>query len=116
MKKMVITWILLMSLMVGTLLFIGYQIKATDGPYMALENNIKEAAYGYLKINDITLSFNEKYRINLDTLVDQNLIKTTSVDDDECEGYVIAKNGVGGITYDAYIKCKNYSSDNYGKN
>ena len=116
MKKMLVTWILLMTLMSGTLLYIGYQIKTTDGPYMALEKNLEEAAYGYIKINDLSLSFNEKIRINLDTLVDQNLIKTTSVDDDPCEGYVIAKKGVGGVDYEAYIKCTNYSSANYGKN
>lgn len=116
MKKMVIVWVLLVFLIFGTLLYIGFQIQETTGPYMALEHNIEDAAYGYLKINDISLSLNEKFRINLESLVDLDLIKTTSVDDDPCEGYVIAKKGLGGIDYTAYIKCNNYSSDNYGKN
>ena len=116
MKKMIIVWIGFMTVMLGSLLYIGYQIQKVDGPYMALEKNLEEAAYGYLQSRGLELSLNEKVRINLDTLVDYKLIKTTSVDDDPCEGYVIAQKKISGVDYNAYINCENYSSDNYGKN
>ena len=116
MKKMIIVWIGFMVVMIGSLLYIGFQIEKQDRPYTALEKNLEEAAYGYLMANEISLSLNEKMKISLDTLVDANLINTTSVKEDDCEGYVIAQKRANGTEYNAYIKCQNYSSDNYEKN
>ena len=116
MKKMVVLWIIIMAALISSLLIIGFNFKGTVGPYIKLEETIEEAANGYYEENDLTLSVNETFKITIDALLDQVFIKSTKVNDDECKGYVIAKKGITGMSYKAYISCDDYQTKNYEDN
>ena len=46
-------------------------------------------------------------------LEENNLLPTMSINDDECKGYVLVKKAYDNYEYDAYIKCKNYTTVDY---
>ena len=72
-----------------------------------------EAASIYITVNKIKLKLGDKLTIKDKELEENNLLPTMSINDDECKGYVLVKKAYDNYEYDAYIKCKNYTTVDY---
>lgn len=115
MKKTVIAMILFSFTMVGTLTYIGLKFEESVEEYNVLENDMEEAALIYMDVQKLDLGVGETYEVSINTLYEDKLLETTTVNDDECEGYVIIKKDFSKYECDAYIKCEDYTTADYKK-
>lgn len=113
MKKMIAIWLFLALGLFGTLYFIGINFNKAYKDYRALEADMTEAASIYITVNKIKLKIGEKLTIKDKELKENNLLPTMNIEDDECKGYVLVKKTYDNYEYDAYIKCKNYTTVDY---
>lgn len=110
MKKMIGAWIFIAVCLFGTLLFIGISYNKEYKPYRDLEADMQESASLYILTNQIKLNIGEKVKIVADDL---DSLESMKVKDDTCDGYVIAKKTLDDMEYEAFIKCKNYTTVDY---
>ncbi len=113
MKKMVICWVLLVGGLVGVLTYIGITYEKSISEYKTLEADMVEAADAYVKINKLNLLGEDNLIILDEQLRENDLIKSTSVNDDKCRGYVKIKKNINKTEYKAYISCKEYTTEGY---
>lgn len=113
MKKMIITWVVLLILLVGTLTFIGYRYSDSRKIYYTLENDIIEAGDTYLKVNEMTLGVNDKIKLTTKQLKDADFLTNSLIDEEICKGYIIIEKTLKNYNFDAYIKCAEYTTNGY---
>ena len=113
MKKMITVWGFLAFCLFGSLLFIGISINNQYKPYRELEADMKESASIYILMNKLKVKNGSPLRIESTDLLESTAIDSMSVDDDQCVGYVIVKKSAKDNDYEAFIKCKNYTSVDY---
>lgn len=113
MKKMIAVWLFLAFGLCGTLYFIGLNMEKEYKPYRELEADMVESASIYLTVNEIKLKTGEKKTINISELLKSGNLLTDTVKSDKCVGYVTVKKKIDDYQYDAYIKCKNYTTVDY---
>lgn len=109
MKKMVVVWTVVVCLLVGLLLFIGYNFIKSEEGYKTLENDLIEASSIYIK-KDINVSVNEEVKIKAKELLDKGYVTSLKVLEDTCNGYVKVKRKINKYEYKVYIKCQNYET------
>ncbi len=112
MKKMIIAWIFLATILFSTLLCIGFSFNKSREKYQVIESDLSESAQAYIQLKNINLTPNKELRITEDDLIKNNLLPNMKVDDDECHGYVIVKKTFSEIEYSPFIECNNYKSSN----
>ena len=110
MRKMTIFMVIFMVFLTGSLLYIGLYIQNKNKNYMAYENDLIDIAKTYVTTNQIELQVGGSYELTLEQMVNDNLLHTTKVEEDECKGNVTIKKGLGGYEYKPYIKCSKYES------
>ena len=118
MKKITILWIALIILLLTLLSIIGINASKRQAPYKALENDIVEAMKTYYgqDTNLKKLPKNkENVRITIGELESFGININNIIKDDECDGYGIVTGKTVSHDYKAYIKCKNYTTNNYEK-
>ena len=113
MKKMYAAWIFVIGVLMLALLVIGYNTSNKNKEYKAREQDMIEQASSYLTKNDINLSVGESLKLDQKRLIDSGLLQSNKVKDDECDGYVKITRNQSGYDYRAYIKCKNYTTEDY---
>ncbi len=113
MKKMIFPWIIITCCLFGTILFIGIKFGKTYKPYYDYEADIKESANIYLNLTETKLKNGDKKTIKMEELLKTGTLSTNKVGEDTCDGYVTVKNMGSEYQYDAYIKCKNYTTVDY---
>ena len=113
MKKMYAAWIFLIGVLMLALLVIGYNTSQKTKDYKAKEQDMIEQASSYITKNDINLSNGESLKLDHQRLIDAGLMQDMKVKDDECEGYIKITKQASGYDYNAYIKCKNYTTEGY---
>lgn len=113
MKKMIIIWIIMASVLVGTLTYIGLKFEEKVKDYQILESDIEESAQIYMQVNELELKYKENVKIKTSKLLEEGILKNMTVGDDECSGYVVITKELKGFSYNAYIKCENYTTLDY---
>ena len=118
MKKISILWIILIILLFFILIFIGLSVSKRTKPYKALESTIVEAMKVYYG-QDINLKKlpekNKISKISIEELENFGLPLTLNVNEDKCEAYGIVKAQSIAFSYKAFIKCENYTTNEYEK-
>lgn len=90
--------------------------KPTKLTYSDLENKVTSAARKYQKENYDDILDGEQISVTLKTLKREKLledIKDIQDNKTSCTGYALFKRKDDEITYKAYIKCSNYTTDGY---
>lgn len=113
MKRMVIAWLIIAVCLFGTIYFIGIRVNKEYKPYRDYEADLVESATIYLELTDTKLKKGEKKTIKIEEMLKNETLSTKTVNNDECEGYVDVKNSGGEYQYNAYIKCKDYTTVDY---
>ena len=113
MKKMIIIWVVIAVMLVGTLTFIGLQFQESVKFYRAYENDIVESAQIYMQVKDIDLDVKETKRIDINELITEKYLETNQVEEDTCAGYIIVEKTYTGYEYFPYIKCEDYTTTDY---
>ena|SRR5574344_2055713 len=109
MKKLLIVWVIIAVLLTGTLTMVGLKIKSNNKPYLALENDLKESAQAYMGqyLNEMPST---STNVTAKTLMENNLLKSMKIKDEECDGYVKVSKVYVTYEYKAYIKCPKYTT------
>ncbi len=112
-KLLFIIWGVIVVIIVGLFTAMGFILESKAKDYEKYENKMVEAAKDYV-FDNILLESDDELIIKLNELIEGSYIDTNTVNNDVCEGYVIIKSN-GDISYQAFIKCKNYQTLNYRK-
>lgn len=113
MKKMVIIWIIIAVMLVGTLTFVGLEFQNSIKEYRSYESDVVESAQIYMELNDVKLDASKTLKLDLNKLIEDKYLSTNMVGEDTCEGYVIIEKTFKGIEYYPYIKCEEYTTVDY---
>ena len=114
MRKLSFVWGLMLVIVFGVLTFFALKWKNENEPYFKLEESLVSATKYYYESAYSYPNKGEQVRIKYKELKDNNMIESLSINDSECDGYVIVKNN-GVIEYNGYIKCENYTTKNYSE-
>ena len=98
------------SFLVGCLVYIGKAIERKNQNYNTYERELVEYAKIYFAEKKMSLGVGESIEINMNTLIEEELLKTSKVNEDECNGFVTVKRNIDGYSYTPYIKCNKYES------
>ena len=116
MKKITIIWIILIVLLVSMLGFIGINVSKHTKPYKALEGDIVDAMKVYYG-QDTNLtklpSSGKTHKVTINELKTFGLTINNKINDDTCDGYGIVTGKMGSHSYKSYIKCDEYTTENY---
>lgn len=112
MKKIIIIWTIVAVLMVSLLTFIGFKILEKREVYYDLEANLNQATKDYMLQNPDYLPA-KKSIVSSNELLAYSLIKPLKVNGDICEGYTEVIKKYLTYEYKSYIKCKEYTTQNY---
>ena len=110
MKKMTVFAVTFLLFLTGALLYIGYNMKNNFKKYIAYENDLIDVAKTYVLTNKIELEVGKSFELTIDQMLNDELLHTRKVEEDECNGNVLIKRTIGGYEYKPYIKCSKYES------
>ena len=113
-RKLSIVWGLMLITIFGVLTFFAMKWKQKNEPYFKLEESLVSAAKLYYESAHSYPLQGQEVKINYEELKNNNMIESLSINDQECDGYVIVKNK-GVIEYNGYIKCSDYTTKNYSE-
>ncbi len=115
MNKLKVSWIIWGMIMISivVLLFVfGLTLSKKNKPYKEKEKELIEITKMYVESSIWYPSQGNNIKINLNELIENKLVETVKVDDDNCIGYIkVTNNGI--IEYKTYLKCKNYTTHGY---
>lgn len=105
-QEMMIIVVILMLTLVFVSMMVNTKLKGiTSTSHNNLENKIILASEKYFQKHQLNLNINDKYKVNLKTLMDENLLEEITYKGISCSGYGLITNNNNVIEYDAYIKC-----------
>ena len=113
MNKQMTAMAILSFILVGALTFIGLNLKNQNKAYTSFESDIKESALAYLKTKEIDLGVGDSMRVSIDELIENNYLESNKVEEDTCDGYIVVTRNNYDYTYKPYIKCSNYTTEDY---
>ena len=108
MKRLFITWIIVMILMVGGLTFIGWYNIRTNGTYFDLERTMRKAAERYF--SEYTERLTGEAFVSKETLLYEGFIEEIDEDLVTCRGFVVATPRGRRHTFKSYIECEEYTT------
>ena len=116
MKKSTIVYLVLFSITLTLLIILIAGNNLRTKPYRELENNVVLAMKKYYG-QDTNLKKlpknNEKVRITINEIKEFGIDIDSKIKDDICEGYGIVTGLKVSHKYQAFIKCKKYTTKNY---
>ncbi len=115
MQMISVVWGLLLFLIVAGLTAIGIVYKKESKEYMNFESIIATASKDYIEKKGFYPE-NDSITIKTEELLEEKLIESLQVKEQECIGYVIVTNKDGKDTYKPYIKCGKYKTRGYKEN
>ena len=110
MRKLTIMCVIFVVFLFGCLLYIGYSIEHHNKPYKSFESDLKEIASTYILSNKLNVEVGQQYELTLDKMIEDNMLTTKKVKEDECDGKVTIKRTLSGYDYRPYIKCSKYET------
>lgn len=83
--------------------------------YHTFEDNVSAAALKYIKTKNIYATVDNKLKVNLDVLKEENYVNDTVIDDKTCEGISVIyyDDATSEYVIDSYLNCKKYTSEHY---
>ena len=70
MKKMVIIWVIIAVMLVGTLTFVGLEFQNSIKEYRSYESDVVESAQIYMELNDVKLDESKTLKLDLNKLIE----------------------------------------------
>lgn len=104
--------------LISLLSIVGINVTKKQAPYKALENDIVESMKMYYgqDTNLTKLPKNkQKAKVTIGELESFGININNIIKNDKCEGYGLVTGKSVSYEYKAYIKCKNYTTNNYEK-
>lgn len=86
--------------------------------YAQYEKNVSARALSYVEQNSFYATKDNKLKLNLDVLKEENYVSKSDLDDDTCEGYSIIyyDDNKDEFVINSYLHCKKYTSEKYWDN
>ena len=107
-------WFILVVIILSLLTTLGFMNKKLKQDYQNLEKDLINSAQNYTLANNYYPEDNLELIITKEELIKAGYLKDLKLKKDVCDGYVIiTKSDI--YNYNAYIKCKKYTTDNYLK-
>lgn len=107
-------WILVLVIVLIVVLSVKFN-KANKLKHEKIENEIKIAAYDYVKEKKLDATSNQKLRLNMEIFIDNGNLSSKAITDNTCTGYALVYYDENKNNYEIepYISCKNYVTDGY---
>lgn len=111
-RRVIILWIIILLIIILLIIFSGTN-KASNNKHKKIENAINIAAINYVTDKGLYGTVDQKLRISIDELIDENYFSLDDLKDKSCTGYslIYYENDVHHA--DSYLLCKNYTTDGY---
>ena len=110
MKKLTIFMVVFMLFLTGSLLYIGLSIQNKNKDYIAFENDLIDIAKTYVTTDQIGVNIGGSEKLSLEQMINDLMLHSNKVNEDECSGYVTINRSLSGYEYKPYIKCSKYES------
>jgi len=107
-------WGVIVVIILGLLTFLGFKITEKDKNYNELEEKLVSSAEKYVDNKFLYPKGDDEAKVTSKELIDNEFLDELKFEDDVCSGYVIVKLD-GAYKYNAYIKCKNYTTKGYSE-
>lgn len=105
-QEMMIIVVVLMLVLVFVSMMINTKFKGvSSSSHIKIENEIASASKKYYEKHQLNLKLNDKYKVNLKTLMDENLLDEVTYKGISCSGYGLITNKNNKIEYSSFIKC-----------
>lgn len=105
-KNTMIVWAILIVTILACILVIGFKYKK-QYPYIKYKNNLKLQTKKYIeKESSITPNENISISVTTGALLKKRYIKTTKVNNKDCNGKIVVSYDNEKYNYDVKIKCK----------
>lgn len=117
MRKTNILFILWGAIVIGIitgLTILGFLLEKMNNNYKKLEEKIKDSAIKYSESESLYPEGINEIKVTKDELVENDFLDELKIKEDICDGYVTIKLDEV-YQYDAYIKCKKYTTKGYSK-
>lgn len=111
MRMISIIWGSILFFIVIALTAFGFFYKKQTKVYKDFENLLAEKTEEY--VTELALLEEDKFRITLEELKENNKIDTIIVNDKICEGYIEINYKKEKYTYTPFIKCGNYKTKGF---
>lgn len=115
MQKISIIWGMLLISLFAVLITVSVKYKQKMKKYDEVKTILEKKTREYVNDKSLYPVQSEYIKIVYGELNDQGYLKELSVDDEECDGYVIVEYNGDIFIYDTYITCPNYTSRGYDK-
>ncbi len=115
-KILLVIWAIIVIILIALLTVLGFMLKNNKEEYLEIEEDLREAAQRYVLDNGHYPQDGNELRISSKDLYEAAYLERDDLenDGDTCEGYVVVYTE-NIVKYRAYIKCKNYMTENYQK-
>ncbi len=107
-------WVIVLVVVLIVVLSVKFN-KANKLKHEKIENEIKIAAYDYVKEKQLDATSNQKLRLNMEIFIDNGNLSSKAITDDTCSGYALVYYDEDKSNYviEPYISCKNYVTEGY---
>jgi hypothetical protein len=110
MKKITIVWTITILIIVGGLTIIGFKYKEKNGSNIMEKSLVTQTQKYFGLYPGLYPSKGSQVKITNDELKEEGYDAEL---DDDCTGYVVIEYADMGYTYNAYIKCPDYTTKGY---
>lgn len=108
-------WGVIVVIILALLTYLGLKLTEIDNEYVKLEDKLVEVAEKYIDAKFLYPKDDNIAKVTTKELFDDKYLDSLEYKGDTCTGYVTIKlDGV--YKYEAYIKCKNYTTKGYNEN
>ena len=107
-------WGLVLFGIVVVLTIFGFIYKKQSKIYQEFEQNVSDMAKDYMEKKGIYLE-NETFLISIQDLLEENFIESVEINENVCNGYIIATNKDSVDSFKTYIDCVKYKTRGYDK-
>ncbi len=105
-------WGVMVVIILALLTYLGLKLTEIDNKYVELEKKLISNTEKYVDAKFLYPEGEDILKVTSQELIENEYLETLEYNGDTCTGYVIVKLD-NAYKYDAYIKCKNYTTEGY---
>lgn len=105
-------WGVIVVIILALLTYLGLKLTEIDNNYGEIEKKLVDSAEKYVDAKFLYPLGDNVTKVTSDELIENGYLDNLQYEDDVCTGYVLITLD-GAYKYDAYIKCKNYTTKGY---
>ena len=111
-RRVIILWLIILLIIILLIIFSAVNKKNND-KHKEIENALNVAVVDYVTDKGLYGTKDQKLRISIDELIDEEYFSADDLKDKTCTGYSLIYYENDAHHADSYLLCKNYTTDGY---